>query len=100
MPFTVTITTIKPANSIFYGQASDAHKEIRNNINDWTAKQPGFISKTGQEYIDENTREQTLIWNTEQDYINYNTNRAQLFEQIERKTYNNQNGIVSTITIL
>ena len=98
MPFTVTITTTKPANTIFFGQTSDANKAKQDVINAWTASQPGFISQTGQEFIDENTRSQTLVWATSTDFDNYRTARALLPEQIERKNYNTQNGITSVIT--
>jgi hypothetical protein len=97
MPFTLTITTTKPANTIFFGQVSDINKAKRQLVNDWTALQPGFIPQTDQLIIDENTRQQILVWETEQDYINYNTNRANLPEQTERKSYNNLHGITSTI---
>jgi heme-degrading monooxygenase HmoA len=91
----LTLTTTKPANTVWFPNFSDENKQAVTTINEWTKSQPGFIRQTTSD-TDENTRVMTFEWDSVENYANWFASRNRLPEQIARVAYNRANGIIST----
>jgi hypothetical protein len=101
MPIVTMTTTISvPAHTIGFERSNEANAAINKTITDWTAAQPGFISQEfiGGELPQNLDRTRTYIskWATFEDYSAFVEARSKLPEQMLRKAYNLEHGIIST----
>ena len=96
MAVTVTISSTKPNNVVWFPYSSDANQALVRSLNEWTKSQPGFISQTSENpTADFSTT--TVIWDNVENYAFWHTARTSRPEFISRLAYNNQNGITSTL---
>jgi heme-degrading monooxygenase HmoA len=96
MAVTITIHATKPSDKVFFPASSDANHALIHSFNEWTASQPGFISQDTTSPTSD-TRLQTIVWSSIENYVAWNTARVNRPEYIARASYNNANGITSTL---
>jgi heme-degrading monooxygenase HmoA len=96
MPLTVTITTTKPDDIIWFRDSSEENRQAVARIKAWTESQPGFISHTTVD-IDLNTIVMIFDWDSVENYANWFSLRDALPEQIARREYSRVNGLISTV---
>ena len=88
MPYTVKITTTKPADTAFYGV------DGRQVMLDYMTNQVGYISYDDLTYSTADTVISITTFDTEENYNNYAIGARMLPEYIVRAAYNNAHGIV------
>ncbi len=91
MPFTVTITTTKPAGATFFREATTA--EIRDRLNETIASGQATLTE-----VDANTRIFALTFATEELMNAWLTGRAEDADWALRTAHNDANSIVDVIT--
>jgi hypothetical protein len=94
MLLTVTITTRKPDDVVWFPDVSEENLQAVARIKAWTESQPGFISHTNVD-IDSNTKVMTLVFDSVENYANWSSLKNKLPEQIARLRYNRANGLTS-----
>ena len=87
MPYTVKITTTKPADTAFYGV------DGRQAMLDYMASRVGYISYDDLTYSTEDTVVIITTFDTEENYNNYVIGARMLPEVIVRSAYNNAHAI-------
>lgn len=101
MPVTVTSTTTMPDATIGFASSSPANKALSDALLTWTSTQPGFISQSFQATgagPTAKTHTYTVVWETVEDYSNWMTARNDRPEYVARRAYNEQHGIIFTVT--
>lgn len=96
MSYIVRDTTRKPANVQWF---SSAYPEVVSAINSWIATNTGFISSY-KESISSTSLVKTYVFDTESNYNAYRNAAASNTLEIQRKTYNDSNGITSSQSVL
>ena len=94
MPYTVKITTTKPADTAFYGV------DGRQVILDYMTSRVGYISYDDLTHRTEDTVISLTTFDTEENYNNYRIGVRMLPEYIVRAAYNNTHGIVSVREVI
>lgn len=98
MSIQLKFKTTKPENVEFWWEINPKKMTI---IEKFIEALPGFVSYS-QSLINPNERDQTIVFDTNENLKNYNATLYTCKEAVERKTYNDANGIVtvSTVTII
>jgi heme-degrading monooxygenase HmoA len=97
MPVTVTITTTKPDNVLFFTESTPENAATAAELNTWVETLPGFMGVT-QSSPDNNTRVIEYTWDTVENYANAWNIRSARPEQAVKRAYKRANGIQTTIS--
>lgn len=97
MNVTIKIAANKPSNVDWFPQSSEANKVLVQSLNQWSASQPGFISQTTENPTPD-SRIVTIMFDNVENYVAWMNARSSRPEQVARESYNNINGIASTLT--
>jgi hypothetical protein len=95
MSVQLKLKTTKPENIDFWWKINPTKMTI---IDDFIKALPGFISYS-QSLTNSNERSQTIVFDTNENLQNYFSKIYTCTQAVERKTYNDSNGIVTTSKI-
>jgi antibiotic biosynthesis monooxygenase (ABM) superfamily enzyme len=96
MPVTVTITTTKPDNVLFFHESSPENAIAYTELNAWVATLPGFMGVT-LSLPDNNTRIIEYTFDTVKNYADAWAARSVRPEQVIKRAYKMDNDIQSTV---
>jgi hypothetical protein len=94
---TAKITSRKPAGEQWFGDVSPANRAIVKSFHVWLRTVPGFVSREVR-IIDDNTKEETLVFNTIEEYTAFTSSRTTNSDWIARHQYNLAHTIVTQST--
>lgn len=95
MAITVTERTVKPADKAWWSASNAA---ALAQLKEWHKAFPGVVSVRGST-IDANTVQSVLTFNQMSDYNAYKAAVDSNAVYRARRTYNENNGIVTTVTV-
>jgi hypothetical protein len=95
MAITVTERTVKPADKAWW---SVNNAQALAQLKEWHKSFPGIVSVRGST-VDANTVQSVLTFTSMSDYNAYQAATTSNAAFQARKTYNQANGIVTTVTV-
>lgn len=93
MSYSVTYTTTKPANVLWF---KDVEPSTVKTINEWLVTNPGLIS-VSKDVVTSTTLVKTCVFDSEQSFNAYKAANNLNANVIARRAYNEQNGITTSI---